>query len=724
MRRILFSGLLATAFLLEAHAGGSGRVKKAPILQPVKTVSNAVRLMLAAKKEAAMSTAQMSAPVAPVSNKKGSKGSNTLSTSALSFTDLGSSINPFGSYLNGRNIIAADPTLNTVALFRRGWQTDPNFHGGNNGNKLFFDVSKDGGATWTLGQGPLYQHTIYDTSVNNFGARYPQGVIWNPAGNTNPDEALAFGNPRVLDGTNDAWGGLAKGWKKINPAAGPTTAKQTLWQSPDPLHFRTVTMEVTSTGNVFLVEPEEDLSSGGVVFTDKVMVYKYTYNSTTNNFDSTVINIPFSNEGGDYGTAISDAAIAFAPDGLQGYIALSAWNNNYDSLVTYAPFISKTTDGGVNWSPFVEVPINFRHTNYTSPDMDALRDSLFVGNYVRFTETEVVRASRGEDYAHKVDYMVLDLDLTVDAHGYGHLLTNLCVAGYGDTLSLNEVPTAGFQWIPGYGSWNIDLIVNQQNDTASAIYLGHSPNFRACYGDCEGTENLEERNRPQVARSLDGSTIAFVWYETDEEAHPQVGDYTNSNPDMWVQRMKVTGPKSFRMNDAPKNMTKGSDFDGLIAQGSVAPFMLNSPTGYTIAASGTSIPGIPPGGTTAVWPTKHFYINQLNVPVALDSFPVVPPLFQRVTGVSPLVAKNSQFNLNIVPNPSAGVFYACFSTEKASQANMRLVNSLGQVVLEKSQNLGQGDFKLPFNISNLKSGIYFFSAEVNGKLVSKRIVKN
>jgi hypothetical protein len=47
------------------------------------------------------------------------------------------------------------------------------------------------------------------------------------------------------------------------------------------------------------------------------------------------------NEGGDYATSISNTAIAFGPDGQNGFVVVSAANNAFDSVATYIPYISK-----------------------------------------------------------------------------------------------------------------------------------------------------------------------------------------------------------------------------------------------------------------------------------------------------------------------------------------------------------------------------------------------
>lgn len=711
--------LCTIAFVLSVSGGlvlAENHGNKAiPVKQPVKFETNAAKQLKVAQWEAKSTKSQ----VFPTTIKK-VKPHKIQSTADVSFADLGVSINPFGTFLNGRNYVSANPTLNSVAVFRRGWQTDPNVDGGSNGNKLFYDVNTQGGneVSWQIGQGPVYTHTLYDTNTNNYGARYPQGLLWNPPLNTNPQNAIALGNPRILDGTNDAWGGLGLGWKTV----GPTLAKkQKVWSTEEILHFRTESMEVTSLGNVFLVEPEEDLT-GGITFTDKVFVYKYTYNTATNNFDSLVVPLPFPNEGGDYQTQMGGTAIAFGPDGLTGYVAVSAYNNAFDSVGAYVPYICKTIDGGVTWSPWKLMPINFAYINYDSPGMDCLRDQLFVSNYVKFTdEGTIVPGTRGEEYSHKVDYIVNDFDLTVDAFGYAHYLANVSVSGFGDTLASEP---SSITYYPGYGSWNIDLSISNLQDEPSGYLISTNESLNGLWGDPSVTaDQIIEGNRPQVTRSSDGSVIAFCWFDTDQEAHPQSDANTNSNPDMWIQKIKVTGPGIYR-RDIPRNVTKGSDYDGNIIQGSVAPQMLNTAQGYKVAATCVSLPPYP--GTAAVWPTTHVYINNLDIPSATDSFPVlVSPCYPVVSNGSILSNPAVSSLASIVPNPNNGEFKAQFSSSIDGKATIQIVDHIGRLISSKEVYVNRGMVQQPFNLKSASNGLYFISIQLpDGSRIKQKIVKN
>lgn len=715
MKNICITGIFCLASGLVAIAG-QGDGKRPKLTQPVPFESLTHRQLKVARMEAqALKRPYKASENQILGSKKSPKGNST--TNNLGFVDLGVSINPYGTFLNGRNYVSANAALNSVALFRRGWETDPNPDGGNNGNKLFVDVSTNGGGVWTNSNGPIYTHTIYDTSSNNHGARYPQGVIYNPSGNTNPQDAILFGNPRILNGSNDAWGGLGLGWKSV----GPTVSKrQKLWSSDEQFHFRTESMEVTSQGNVFLVEPEEDLSNG-ITFTDRIFVYKFTYNSTTNNFDSLVNEIPFPNEGGDYTTQIGGTAISFAPDGLTGFVAMSAFNNYYDSVGAYVPYISKTTDGGQSWSPFKLIQINHPYQNFTSPGLDGLRNNLFVSDFVRFTgDGEIVPAQRGEEYAHKVDYIVNDIDLTVDSYGFAHILTNVSVSGFGDTLF--SVPSS-ISYFPNYGSWNMDLFIKDLNDEPTGFVINKNEGLNGLYGSPTSTaDQLIEGNRPQVARSADGNMIVFCWYDTDLTAHPPaLEDNPNSNPDLWTLRVRVLGPGDIRIGQ-PRNMTKGSDYDGLAIQGSVAPQLLNATEGFKLASTIVNLPAF--SGSSAVWPTTHVFVNNLSVPSSPDSTNNIPPIYYPVVGnqlVKDDIQKLNQ--LKLFPNPGRGTFLLQFISGNPGQARVSLVDAVGRILDYRTMSVSAGENHFKQEFDNIKSGIYQLKVQMpDGSLLVQKMV--
>src|SRR5688572_20848 len=89
--------------------------------------------------------------------------------------NLGSSSNMLTIVRNNTNPIAVNNELNTVVFIHR---NNHNQFGGHSGN-LRYDISTNGGSTWSTNQGVL------NPSSSSSLARYPNAVIHNASGNTN-----------------------------------------------------------------------------------------------------------------------------------------------------------------------------------------------------------------------------------------------------------------------------------------------------------------------------------------------------------------------------------------------------------------------------------------------------------------------------------------------------------------------------------------------------------
>jgi hypothetical protein len=725
MKKLLFTGIAAILLSGGTRAANDGK-KTFRVLPEKKMLSKSELQKMYAEREAKASKGNVTDKPAVYSNKRSGNGGNRIQTNSLYFSDLGQSVNPFTSVTAGRNYVSADPALNTVVLFRRGGATDilPAPLVGP-GNKMFTDVSTKGGAegSFRIGRGGiLFDNEKYDISVNNHGPRYPQGLICrNPSAPTDTNQAILLGHTRVLDGSNGAWGGLGTAYRKIQ-AGSPTI--QNLWSSmvdPVPVfHFRQYGLDQTSTGAVFAIEQEEDLSSGEVVFTDKIMIYKYVYNTATSRFDSTVTFLQFVNSGQTPATAVSDAQIAFGPDGQVGYVVIGGFNPDVNNTFAYTTYISKTMDGGATWSNLQIVNLNRTPEELTMymPAKHDFREGL-LGDYVKFNDSSFVSVdTNAGGGVHPVDYTIMDLDLTVDAFNHAHVFATVCVAGFGDTL---QVTGPGF-YRPAYGSWNIHLTVPPNSiDSTRATVVNQNFSLTGCWGDCDTEENFQEFNRPHISRSENGNVIVMVWYDTDTAAHPQTREETNSEPDMWIRAIRTTSPGVYSVTSQSRNLTKGSDYDAQAILGSVAPRMLNTPTGHTIASTIALLSDFP--GTTAAYGITHLYVGNANVSSSVDSFPL--PYNQSGKGNLIVLDNNKQYIKNtftIYPNPGNGMISAKFALDKSGSAQIRVFNHMGQLVESSTRNLSAGNLNMAMDLRHLKTGIYFLNIQQGKNSMTERFV--
>jgi len=720
MIKNLLTIVMVLAALGDVLAGNNPK-KRARLDVRQQKFSRAEQQLQQARAEAQLVTGTKPTPFKHPSKRNG--GGNSVQASTLTFLDLGQSVNAFTSIGGGRNYLSVVPELNAVALFRRGGPTDPGGTTNTPGNKLYMDLNTKGGTDgfWQVSRKQLYNNELYDVTTNSNGARYPQGLLFNPPGNSDTAQAFGMAITRVLDGTNDAWGGYGRGWAKLLQGS---QTKQTLASSGDVFHFRNESMVSTSLGSVFTIEPEEVIAGGAVSFTNRVMVNRFKYNSTTQSFDSTTVYLPFSNDGADSASDVGNTAIAFAPDGLHGYAVVAGYNKNFSRPFGNIPYFSRTTDGGDSWTDLK--PIDYNKSTYekgnSSPDKDQFRDSLFVGNYVIFTDTSIVRADSSTQVgAHPVDYTMMDFDLAVDKNNQAHIFGMLCVGGFGDTL---ELTGTGF-FRPQNGSWNVHISIKANDDIGRATVISANQAVQGCFGDCAVTgENFRELNRPQIAHSADGSVLAFCWSDTDLEAYPQTTDDNNGNPDLWMRVMKAGPNGELSMNSQNRNLTKGSDRDGLATQASIAPVLLNSATGFEVAATMTIVPDYV--SPMAALPVQHLFVRGISVPSAsaVDTFtvPVSPALIILKNNEVLSANTATQPSLELLPNPAGTVFSAHLTNLKQGPVEIRITNLLGQVVETRSISSESNQLNVPFNLRKAPKGIYLISVRNSGQTTTSRII--
>jgi len=157
---------------------------------------------------------------------------------------IGQAGNAFGFAFQRTTYLWADNNINAVTFIHR----MNNIPGT---GYLAYDISKDGGQTW------VNNVQTYDPTLNDaYDARYPQGAIFNPQGNTDPDQAYFHYFAPTLDGTNTGggtnWGGYGFGVKKLSEGSAFTQHNRA---SEEPFYqYLPSAFTVTQTGDAWMVD--------------------------------------------------------------------------------------------------------------------------------------------------------------------------------------------------------------------------------------------------------------------------------------------------------------------------------------------------------------------------------------------------------------------------------------------------------------------------------------
>lgn len=578
-------------------------------------------------------------------------------TADITIVDLGGAANAFGLYNGGRTAIWADPNINTVAFFHR--MLIPPGSG-----YVAHDLSLDGGNTWTLNN-QFYNPTI----APGANARYPQGVLVNPVGNTDPNNAYAVNVNPILDGSNGtagSWGGLGTAFTKLDG----TGAAQQSW--PTTLPFRNNVPDAMTvnpvTNEVFVVEPS--LIGGlGNQYVDTLVITRGNIAGDAITWEQELLYAPVVS----YGTSIADSRIAFAPDGQTGYI-MTLSDNGEDAFATglaYYPILYKTTDGGNTWSDAITIPLG-------GPDgIPGIVNDLLTDDQIAELFEEPLPAR--DEIAYTTAFTS---DFAVDFNGNPVISVVIGVAA-SDPYSI--VSAAGF-----FASYNIFSLDGGQSWLAQKLGT-NLKTFRGEWGD------VSEDNRSQLTTSYDGRYMFFSWLDTDFE-----GQVDNIQPDIFCVGWDVVN----NLYTDVVNVTFLSDAWLQAFMGTASYYALPATDGYIIPFVyqdfNTTDPGLP---------VQYKYIKDFSF--SIPDYYIVGNSYKETV---------SRISQNY-PNPFNGVTRVDVTLTKQANVSLEVYNLLGQKVYEiPARNLGEGTHNFQINAAGLNAGIYTYSVIANGERTTRKMV--
>ncbi len=600
--------------------------------------------------------------------------------SSCDTTSLGYSINPYTLISGARNNLWANPILNTITMTRRGGPGDLGA-GGGTGNNIFYDLSTNGGRNWTVGKGPLYNPDLVP-GTPPANARYPQGGILNPQGNTNPANAYQVTFTATTNGAG--WNGMGIGAARMD-ANNSNSSQEWLDQLGDAKRYITEAMAILPNGTVYLLDPERgNIATDDPAYTGDLVIYKGEINNQGNfGVVSTKLPLPLAN--------YANSGIAFDPSGTIGYIVLLGHDNTVVNDEVFHPIVLKTTDGGTTWGEPLSINLN------DDPMLQAVRDSLF-GDEEDF-----------DNGTFRMQYSTaFDNDITVDRDGSLHILTGVMVAGWEDGTN-----NAAYSVQPGNGQVMWDIIV-RDNGAVVPLFLGRTKTFRGCYYCGDASAEFTEDNRPQTSRSWDGSKIVFAWFDTDTILFPpQDISSPNSNPDLHMAGISLSStPGTPGRYATDMDITGPTPFVGLNILANVSPFSFNLsgdsifvPMSYAVLDE-----------LSDVSPMKHVY----NTCFRFDASRFTLPLpFPTETHANHELKSNATV---FFPNPSTGSGTFRILTSTAQLVEIKLNNVLGQEVFATKLNTVSGAKEFAVDFGTLPKGIYTFNLKGSSINSSGRIV--
>lgn len=423
---------------------------------------------------------------------------------AISGIQLGSSGNIYGLAFGPRTNLYADPNTNSVMMVYR----IPPATGGS----LGYSYSTNGGSSFTISTSPLYTP---NATLGRSNARFPQGSIYNPTGNTTASATFAnFFAPSLAGLVSSGWGGLVHGAKPLT--SGSAIAAQENRNSfliPDG-------GALNPADNSFWIS--SGLYDPNGVYKDSILLGKGVW--TSGQYQYTYTNLYFPIETAPDLTKRFEATnIAWGYNGT-GYLAVLCHESfNAVTVNNYYPVIFKTIDSGATWNKIAAI------------DMYS-----FSGRY-----QTAAAYSTG-----------FDLDLAVDANNNLHLFTAVLPVG-SSPFTVSDTP----------GQWGMyDIHTTDGGTTWNAFQVASPQSFKGEFSD---TQVLFEYNRPQISKTWNGNRLFYVWFDSDTAG---TGARFNNYPNAIVAGLNISS--GLMMSDS--NSTAGSIFGDLCYFGNVSPYTLTS----------------------------------------------------------------------------------------------------------------------------------------------------
>lgn len=559
---------------------------------------------------------------------------------------INSSGNPYGILLGKQNVLAAHKDLNVIMLSHRGGPVN------GLGGQILGSFSTNGGTNWDT------TNIIYDGDPNQ--GRYPSGVIFNPSGNSDINNAYAVvGGPALQVGAS-GWGFDFFAWKKFNAA----TAEKYALQHDDDGRLCRINMQVA--GNNIWMTGDAHTDDGtyytgfnhvgwkGVydnnnfTWTPEVMTPNYLLDPSTNN----PLGRPYS-------------SYAFNADGTVGYfvhLGIPAGTTTY----SYRPIVKKTTDGGATWTDL--------------PDFDF--------STLQQIQEVLPGTAQDENIVNPFVYMIEDA--VVDKNGNLNILSYILP---GATLP-NDIDSIGYTW--QYTSIEgvlFNLYTTASGWDAEFVDIVYAQDAENALGD------VSYDARPQMALSTDGSKIFFTWGDTDP-------DYATTNllPDLRISGFDVDS----KWRTESFNVTKNSAYEASAFLHATAPQAWKDGSTYTIHNVICEL------GASDLSPINYIYLKGVEI-MESDFAPV------SINNIDKNLAAVSQSYPNPT-NGTTSVDVTLVKGSELSIQIVNIMGQV--VYTESKGNVAEGKHRFTFDASQFRSGIYFYTVKAgNSNQTSKMIVQ-
>jgi len=563
---------------------------------------------------------------------------------------ISSSANVYTMIVETSTCLTANQDLNAIMFTARG---NPAAGLGVSSGSIHSSYSTTSGYSWK---------SIMMADDGKFN-RYPSGVIYNPTGNTDIENAYAV----VCGSTTDGSDWVENFWAS---AKLDSTAHDLFYetQAVHPQDFPRYGMSAPGSGKIHVLGNHYEWVSGsGIQVWDPMTMNNGTFNATNAAFDwdRILLHVPIAKLSSLGNYEVSTYSSAWGPDGSVGYI----WVLGVDSAnpnTSYQPIVFKSTDFGVTWNklPFYDFSNN---TTLTSNLWSTLADSNVTRPFFT-SQMEAVVDHNGE--LHFFGVVKGAYSTNPDSLGYTFLYE----------------PRNLYHIYSSPSGWEIDVVAEILTLDVDADESGYGV----------GQDAMGWDHRVQMSRSADGTKIFGVWADSDTLFFTNV-----LAPNILAWGKDLTTNTTYPVTD----FTTGTANDGVCYFHYVSDIALENAHGDII------IPvTFAEKGNSPLDPVYHYYLPGVG--------------YGPTIGVQPVKKESPLSIISTYPNPVNDHANIRINMGETAAVSLEVYSIAGQLVHQTSYGmLTAGEQTLQMDLQHLNSGMYIYSVQAGAHKATGKLLK-
>lgn len=581
--------------------------------------------------------------------------------------------------------------------------------------------------------GDSWDSTLVWNNATNW-ARYPQGGIYNPPGNTSLNNAhVVVSGP--LTAATSSWVGsylaskplavpgntavynnvasMALGAQQFVPNSG-TNIPVSIGKVDYPSFSFTSTDDgvVRTLGSV--VNDFNGTGSARKYRGAKILKGTFSSGVFTWSADSLIVApLTATTSAGDH-RLLDEPHMAWNESGTVGYVVQFGCRlNATGSEAGFQPIVYKTTNSGSTWS--LMPAITFTSPAFQNKVLNPLKTASLSNVAIPFFNISegVSCVVDGENKLHIVSTILSTGSSDVDQLG--------TVWTYTDSADLevyNFPYTPGkqpyiYDFIETANGWDV-IVVDSMATEGPGIRAGEdgfNDNPWDATGGAGNDEKIPSSARIQACRTPDGSHIVYTWAESDLFTTPS-GRHWNSIPNLKARAYDVLN-KQLSRNRVDLTSNARVEVSSRAHMHHLSPkcIFVSKAYGLLKVSLPITITNNQSSPLTQQLPNDHWYdCSQQNF------------YFQgQDVGLNEKRIVSGEVVL--FPNPTSGNVTLSFAANSSQETRVSIFNLVGQEVLHEVIAAQAGQNTLDLNLQQFEKGVYFVTVDSGSTNVTKKIIK-